>query len=428
MKKFLKKASIYILVMLLAAAVIFSLNYYYGQKISADLEAEIAETAENNNYQLRFVEVETNPLLQEIKVQNLNLVKADLFNLNISLAEVNFSWQQLLNYIRQQNFKLDKNLESTIKQINYSNLKDNYQLNFSDAEFDYQGDFPEKKLSQINSVHDLHVLLADDQYIEFKAEEVKYDFPYYRSYGLNNENWNQLSTFNNFIMRADYNQESRKLNIEEFNLSGELLTFIFDLESELAYEQEEEKIIVNQLQGEYDFLLAAAELNFEANSYFQELSFDQFDFNGSLDLIRKENDIQANQLDFNLNLSEFKLVLAEVLNQQLNQNSFGILAAENNFELSIDNFSYQQDYSYPNGNSQSNLDSSLIRAELEAEYNYSQQVPYISSGRIRYQPQTAKAEQLNSFLQLVLSKQLNRDQEGYYQLEFWGEITDLNFK
>jgi len=112
----------------------------------------------------------------------------------------------------------------------------------------------------------------------------------------------------------------------------------------------------------------------------------------------------------------------------LNQKSYGILAAENNFEILIDKFSYQQDYSYPNGSSQSNLDSSLLMAELEAEYNYNQEIPYISSGIIKYKPQTVRAEQLNSFLQLVLGKRFNRNERGYYELNFWGAVNDLNFE
>lgn len=428
MKKIFKKASIYILVMILAAGIIFSLNYYYGQKISKELEADIAEMAEKNNYQLRFVEVETNPLLQKMSLQNLNLVRADRFNLIVNLAEINLSWQQILNYIRQQDFELDKNFVSTVEQINYSNLQDNYQLNLTNTEINYQGNLPEKVLSEISSVDDLYLLLEDNHNLVLRAAEVKYDFPYYRSYGLNNENWNRLSTFNNFIMRANYDQENKKLNIKEFNLSGELLKIIFKLEAGLNYDQQNEKMIFTQLQGDYDFVFAAEDLEFEANSYFQKLNVNQFDFKGSLDLVKKEGDIQANQLDFNLNLNNFELILAATLSQQLNKNTFGILAADNNFELLIDNFSYQQDYSYPSGNSQSSLDSSLVKAELEAEFNYREETPYISTGSLRYQPQTATAEQFNSFLQLVLNQRLNQDDQGYYELEFWGEVDDLNFE
>lgn len=428
MKEFLKKASIYIVVMLLIAALIFSLNYYYGQEISADVEAEIAEIAEQNNYQLRLLEIKTNPLLQEMEIQSLNLIKADQFNLIINLAEINFSWQQVLNYIRHQNFELDKNFESNIKQINYSNLQDNYQLNFSEAVLNYQGDLEAEKIEEINSIHDLHLLMEADHNLDFKAAQLKYDFPYYRSYGLNNENWKRLSTFSDFVMSASYNQENNNLNIEEFNLSGEILKLIFKLNSRLDYNQQEQKINLRELKGDYDFLLAAESLDFEANSYFKELDFNQLDFKGSLDLVKAKDELQVNQLDFNLNLTDFKLKLAEFLNQQLNQNSFGILAADNNFEILIDQFSYQQQFSFPNGNSSAKLDSSLVRAQLGAEYNYNQEIPYISNGLLKYKPQTARAEQLNSFLQLILSKRLEQDQEGFYQLKFWGAVDDLNFE
>jgi hypothetical protein len=428
MKNFLKKASIYIIIMVLIAGIIFSLNYYYGQKISDEVEKEISEIAEKNNYQLRFVEVETNPLLQEMRLQNLNLIRADRFNLIVNLAEINLSWQQILNYIRHQNFQLDKNFVSTVEQINYSNLQDNYQLNLSDTEINYQGNLPREIMTEISSIDGLHLLLNDNHKLVLKAAKVKYDFPYYRSYGLNNEDWNRLSTFNNFVMRANYSQENQQLNITEFNLNGDLLKIIFNLKAGLYYNQQNEKISFTQLQGDYDFLLEAEDLEFEANSYFKKLNFNQFDFKGSLDLVRKEENLQANQLDFNLNLSSFELLLSETLSQQLNQNTFGILAADNKFELLIDNFTYQQNYSYPSGSSQSSLDSSLVKAELEAEYNYKQDVPYVSSGTLRYQPQTATAKQFNSFLQLVLNQRLKQDEQGYYHLEFWGKINDLNFE
>src|SRR6056297_510089 len=149
MKKFFKKISTYLLLMLFVAAIIFAVNYYYGQKIAEDVKLEITEIAETNNYQLRFLEVESNPLLQKINIRDLNLTKADEFNLIINQAEVNFSWQQILNYVRSQDLELDRNLDSDIAQINYSNLNDNYQINIKEAKLKYQGNLPEEKLSEI---------------------------------------------------------------------------------------------------------------------------------------------------------------------------------------------------------------------------------------------------------------------------------------
>lgn len=428
MKKFFKKASIYILLMILVAGIIFSLNYYYGEKISKDVEAEISQIAKNNNYQLRFLEIETNPLLQKMQIQNLNLTKADQFNLIINQGQIKLNWQQILNYFRQGEFQLDKNFESIIKQVNYSNLKENYQLNFKDAEIKYQGKLPEEKLTQVNSKSDLVFLLEEDHKLDFQAAELKYDFPYYRSYGLNSENWNRLSTFNNFNVRANYNAETKHLKVEEFDLRGELLKIIFNLDSKVNYQAKNEKILIEELKSDYDFLLAGEKLKFEENSFFKDLNFKQFDFNGSLNLAKEENRFQANELNFNLKLSQFKLLLAKELSQDLNQNTFGILAADNNFEISINEFSYNQEYSYPNGNSSSSLKSSLIEAELEAEYNYSEETPYISNAIFKYKPKNARAEQLNSFLQLVLGQSFKKDEAGYYKLEIWGDLDDLNFE
>ncbi|MFP4021193.1 MAG: hypothetical protein ACLFUK_06255 [Halanaerobium sp.] len=428
MKNFFKKASIYIFLMLLAAGIIFSLNYYYGQKISEDIEAEITQTADNNDYQLKSIEIDTNPFLQKIELQNLSLNRTEEVNIIVNQAEINFSWQQLLNYIQNQDFQLDKNLESQIKQIKFSSLEDNYQLDFSDLRLDYQGNLSELRLAQLKSIDDLHLLLEKDHNLDFRAAELKYDFPYYRSYGLNNDNWDRISTFDDFILKADYNKDTQKLNIEEFNLSSELLTLIFNLDSDLVYDKDQKEITVEQLKGNYDFNLAADNLDFEANSFFQDLEFKQFDFNGGLNLSREEDFYKANQLDFNLNLSEFKLLLSEALSQQVNQNTLGILAADNKFEILIDKFSYQQNYDYPNGSSQSELNSSLINAEFEAEYNYSEETPYLSSSHLRYKPQNEAAEQLNSFLQIILEKSIERNEAGFYELEIWGDLDDLNFE
>jgi hypothetical protein len=340
-------------------------------------------------------------------------------------AEINFNWQQIINYIRYQNFELDKNLDTKIAQINYSNLKNNYQINLKDAELHYKGNLSEETILALKNESELQLLLEDDHNLDFSAAELKYNSPYYRSYGLSEQDWNKLSTFNNFRFQADYDQKNRNLKVEEFNLSSELLKIIYNFESIIDYNQQEEQIYFEEAKGDYDFHLAASDLNFQANSFYQNLEFNQFDFNGSFDLTNQDNKIIANQLDFSLNLDEFKLVLAEVMAQQLNEYSFGILAENNQFEISINNFSYQQQYNHPNGSSHSELDSSLLLAELNSEYNYSDEIPYISSGQLRYKPQTAKAEQLNAFLQLVLSERITRNEAGFYQLEFWGPIDSL---
>lgn len=37
-------------------------------------------------------------------------------------------------------------------------------------------------------------------------------------------------------------------------------------------------------------------------------------------------------------------------------------------------------------------------------------------------------EQLNYLIQIMLAKNLSQDEEGYYRLEYWGDVDDLNFK
>lgn len=428
MKNFFKRASVYILIMLFAAAVIFGANYYYGQKIAEDVTAEMREAASANNYQLRSIEVTSNPLLQKIDIKNLNLSQADQFNLIINQAEINFGWRQILNYIRNQDFELDKDLDSNIYQIRFSNLNENYQLDFQEAELHYRGNLTEEIFLAFKNDNNLQPLLDSDHQLDFTAAELKYNFPYYRSYGLTDEAWARLSTFNNFVFRADYNKDQRNFNLKEFNLSSELLTLIYNFESIIDYSDQKQQITFEELKGDYDFHLTAEDIDFEANNFYQDLRFKQFGFNGSFDLSNLNDRVRANQLDFNLKLTEFKLELAEILAQQLNQNSFGILAENNQFEILINSFSYQQQYSHPTGSSQSELDSSMLLADLTAEYNYSEDIPYISSAELKYKPQTAKAEQLNSFLQLVLNQQISRNETGFYSIKFWGPIDDLSLE
>lgn len=422
MKRFLKNASIYLLIMVLIAAVIFSLNYFYGRKISRDLEAEMRKSASENDYQLRYIAIETNPLMQEMNIQNLNLIKADDYNLILNQAEIKFSFKQILNYIRNGSFQLERDLETKIMQINYSNLKENYQLNFENSDLFYQGGFNLSDLNKLDS------LLKAEHKLEFDAEEMKYDFPYYRSYGINNEDWKRLSTFRNFSLKADYDSQNKNLNVSEFNLSSEFLRLIFDLESELEYAAESEKVIFRQLKTNYDFLLAADEMELEENSFFKDLSFKQLASNGFLDFVLEEDLYEAKEIDFNLNLEDFKLLLSEEMSTQLNQSTFGILAQNNEFEVAVNSFSYQQNYTFPNGESKAELQSSIIDAFLNAEYNYSEEIPYLSSAELRYQPKTAKAEQLNSFMQLLLGKRFKEDEDGYFIVEAWGDIDDLNFE
>ena len=428
MKKFLKKASVYLLLMILISAVIFSLNYFLGKRISADIEAEIKEYSQSNNYELRFLSVESNPLLREINITNLNLSKPDNFNLNLNQAEINFSWQQILNYIREGHFRLDENLKSQIAQINYSNLKDNYQLNLDNSSLAYSGNLQKLKNKNIENFSDLNILMDNNHQFDFKSQKVKFDFPYYRSYGLNKEDWNQLSTFNDFTIKGNYNKNTNQFNLDEFNLSGEILKIIFDLNTALEYKKESDKLAVNKLDSNYDFLLAAEKIDFKANSYFDNLAFKQFDFSGSLNLAEEDKKIKINNFDFAGNLSKFKLTLSKELSQQLNQNTFGILEEKDKFNLTVDKLSYKQKYSHPSGSSQAELNSSLIEAVLDAEYNYSNTDLHINSASLKYKTKTAAAERLNSFLQLVLGSRFTKNEDGFYVVEIWGPISSLNFK
>ncbi|RQD76260.1 MAG: hypothetical protein D5S01_04050, partial [Halanaerobium sp. MSAO_Bac5] len=73
MKNKLKKGSIYLFLMLLIAAVIFSLNYFYANRIAEDIEKSIRAYADQEGYQIRELQTSVNPLLRTININSLKL-------------------------------------------------------------------------------------------------------------------------------------------------------------------------------------------------------------------------------------------------------------------------------------------------------------------------------------------------------------------
>ncbi|ADO77355.1 hypothetical protein [Halanaerobium praevalens] len=428
MKKFFKKSSIYILLLIIAAGIIFSLNNYYGAKISADIKTELNQLAENNNYQLELAKLSANPLLQRIEIRNLDLKKKYNYNLNISEAKIYLSWQQVFNYLFEQDFKLAKNFESEIKNLAYSSLVNNYQLNFKGAQLAYQGDLSQAKVEKLDQTEDLYFLLEDAHNLSLKADEVKYDYPFYRYLGFNKKNWDKISSFDHFVLKANYDEQKQLIQLEEFNLSGDILKIIFNLNSELAYNKKEPKIEIENLAGKYDLLIAGQDLGFEPTSIFKELKFNQFAFNGNLDLDLTNSSFKLNQFDFSSSLKEFEILLAEDMNKFLTQNTFGLLSVLDDLNFKIDEYSYQQEFTAPNGNFKSKIDSSLFEAQSKGEYNYDQKDFYINNALLKYKVKTKEMEQLNYLIQIMLAKNLSQDEEGYYRLEYWGDVDDLNFK
>lgn len=428
MKKEVKKVSIYLLLLFLIATTIFSLNYFYGQQISTKIESQIRTNLEKNGYQLLSLDIKSNPLLRVIVVENLNFNKKDHLKMNINQANINFSWQQLLSYLRSGVFHLDKNLKSEINQLEYSSLKNNYKLKFVDSELNYQGDLNQKEISQLENFNDLNLLLDNNHNFVFNSTELKVDFPYYRSYGLNKENWDRLSTFKDFIIKADYDKKNQEFKLQNFDMSNDILKIIFDLNSKLLYLSEKNKLTFTEMMSNYNLFLAAEEIDFMESYYFKDLKLKQIDFDGDFNLTKNNTNYRFNQLNYNFNLNNLNLILSNNLSNYLEDYTLGVLNNANNLEILINKLNYQQEYSYPNGKSSGQLESSLINAELKAEYNYAQEIPYINNGLIKYKTKSDKAEKLNLFLQLILENLFNKDSAGYYSVEFWGPVNDLSYK
>src|SRR6056297_1128602 len=141
MNRKLKKASTYLITMLIITAVLFGLNYYYGGRLVDQAGKDIRELAAQNNYQLRNLEISANPLFQEINIEQMTLFRDEQQNIQFRSAVVKLSWQQIIYLIRNNQLSLKKDLTAEVESLNYSDLINDYRLRLTDAEISYSGSY-----------------------------------------------------------------------------------------------------------------------------------------------------------------------------------------------------------------------------------------------------------------------------------------------
>jgi len=458
MKKFLKKASIYLSLLLLIAAAVFGLNYFLGQRLARDLEADIEEIAAENNYQLRYLSINTNPLLRRVEINGLSLLKSSEQSLEINGAEVEFSWQQIFNYIKERKFLDKKDFQAEIDKFTFYDLKQNNNFNFYNTNLSYQG------IINSESLKDPLQLMKNNHNLSILSEEFDYDYPYYRSYGISKDNWKRISSFKAFAFKGSYQSQDNELSVNDFVLKNEFIDYELDfasiieavardkndsqvetdtetrevelekLENNLTklvlYKSEETELVLKELKSNYDLEIKGELANMSENEFFKEFSFSNFKLLSDLEIYLDSTNTyyQFQKFDLDLDLKEFNLKLAESLSKEVNQSTFGILAQEDEFSVKIDSLKYQQQYSNPQGKIDFELISNMIEAELKAEFNYSEEIPYLSNSLLKFKAKNSSVEQLLMFAQLLYGEQFNQDEEGYYYLESWGNIDDLNFE
>ncbi|MFW6251949.1 MAG: hypothetical protein ACOC27_01795 [Halanaerobium sp.] len=458
MKNFLKKASAYLLVMFLIAAAVFSLNYVLGRRLARDLENDIEEIAAENDYQLRYLNLSTNPLLKRVEINTLSLLKNNEESYEINGAVLEFSWQQILNYIKEREFLDTKEMKAEIDKFSFYDLQQNNHFDFFNTSLNYQGEINSESLK------DPLKLIQNDHQLTVLTEELNYDYPFYRSYGINKNNWEQISTFKGFGFNVNYQSRDSQLSINDFILKNEFIDYEIDLEttieeimedkndldkedSETAendeqkevesgleeiilFSNQEGKILLKELKSNYQLVLDGQLLDISENNLVNQLAFNELSLASELEIYldAESSSYQFQQFDLDFDLQEFELELAETLSQGVNESTFGILAQDNQFELIVDSLNYQQQFSHPQGKSDLNLTSNLIDARLNAEFNYNQQIPYISSSSLKLKPKNSSVEQLILFAQMLYDEQLSQDEEGFYHLESWGDLDNLNFE
>jgi hypothetical protein len=463
MKKFLKKASVYLLLLLLIAAGVFSLNYFLGHRLTSDLENEIEEIAAENNYQLRYLSIKSNPLLRRVDIDTLSLLKNNEQSYEINGAKIEFSWQQIFNYIKEREFLTKKDIKADIDKFSFYDLQRNNHFDFFNTELSYQGGFNSEDLKKPLE------LIKNDHKLTVLSEELNYDYPFYRSYGIDKNNWEQISTFNNFAFAADYQSQNNRLLINDFMLKNEFIDYELNFETVIErrlndtgatnletkaedsknqraedtsnktaanfeeiviYSDQAEKIVLQELKSNYSLALNGEFLNISKNDFFNKFSFSELNLDSDFEMYlnSKNSSYQFQKFDLDFDLSDFKLGLQENLSQRVNESSFGILAQNKQFQLNIESLNYQQNYSHPQGKSQLNLKSNLIDADLNAEFNLNNEIPYISNSLLKFKSKNQSVEQLLLFAQLLYGDSFKQDDEGYYYIESWGSLDNLKFE
>jgi hypothetical protein len=471
MKKFLKGASVYLLLLLLIAAAVFSLNFFLGRRLAGDLEADIEKLAAENDYQLRYLSISANPLLKRVEINTLSLMKSDEQSYEINGAEIEFSWQQIFNYIRERKFLNEKDIKAEIAKFSFYDLQQNNHFDFYNSSLSYQGEF------KTEAIKEPLELLKNNHQLSLTSKEVNYDYPFYRSYGITKANWEQISTFKDFAFKADYLSQNKSLVVSDFKLKNEFIDYQLDLETVFAektkektepentaeneletktdsdpnpdsdgedkeseletnleeivlYSSQNKMLIVKELKSNYNLVLNGDLINITENDFLNEFSFAGLRLNSDFEIYLDSaaNSYQFQKFDFDFDLSDFQLELKEMLSQEVNESSFGILAQNQQFQLNIDSLNYQQQYSHPKGKSELKLLSNLIDAELEAEFNYSEEIPYISNSLLKFKAKNQSVEQLLLFAQLLYGESFKQDEAGYYRLESWGRLDNLNFE
>ncbi|TDP96862.1 hypothetical protein C7957_10757 [Halanaerobium saccharolyticum] len=459
MKKFLKKASIYLLLMLLIAAAVFSLNYFLGRKLAGDLENDLKEIAAENDYQLRYLNINSNPLLRRVEVNTLSFRNNSEQSFEVNGAEIEFSWQQIFNYLKDGKFLAKKDITAEIDKFSFYDLQQNNHFDFYNSSLSYQGEINSQ------SVKEPLQLIKNNHRLSIASEEVIYDYPYYRSYGITKANWERISTFRDFAFNADYQSENKKLTVNDFALKNEFIDYQLDFETVLEekseaeveaaetsktasepeemaaeketalaeivlYSRQNQKLLLKELQSNYQLALNGELLNLSENDLFNQFSFAELNLDSdfAMYLNSEKKNYQIQKFDLNFDLSDFQLVLKENLSQEVNQSSFGILAQNDEFELNIESLNYLQQFNHPKGKIELDLISNLIDARLNAEFNYSEEMPYISSSQLKFKAKKQSVEQLLLFAQLLNGDNFEQDKEGYYQLEIWGRLDNLNFE
>ncbi|MFW6001058.1 MAG: hypothetical protein ACOCQE_01695 [Halanaerobium sp.] len=428
MKKFLKKASIYLIIMLILAAVFSALNYYYGSKLAQDLKIDIQKAAEENNYQIQDLNLNANPLFLRVNIENMGITKEKESNIDIVDAEIKLSWQQIFYYIRNNDLAHNKDYTAEIKNINYSDLKNNHRFKFVDALLNYSGEF------KIEEAEDIEYLLNHNHDFDLQAAELRYDFPYYRSYGITAESWEQLSVFKDLKLKADYKVDNRLLTVEEFILDNEFIDYRSDLKAEIrdtsADSKFEDEIIFNNLKMNYHFDFDGDGLKTEQNQYYKSLSFDDYNFNAYIDISLENPEkmiYTANQFDTEVNLNNFNLTFNEEISREINKNTFGIFAKDDHFSLKINSFNYDQEHVNPAGETESTLITPFVDSELEANYTFNGEEFYLDDALLKIKPKTIESETMFNFVQLIIDQQFEKDEDDYFLIRVDGELGNLDF-
>ncbi len=434
-----RKTLFFLVIPILLAGLIFTLNVHYGNQIETNLLSSLKQTAKENNYQLRLGEIEVNPLLRSFQFEEVVVTDLDSFEVELNNSNLKVSWQQMLYYIKNSQFDLINGFTAKVDHIDYADLIRNQDFILFNAVLDFKGELTKEML-----INKSAALLNNNQQLSLTAEEAQYNYLYYKNFGFTDQSWRKISSFSDLTVNANYQATEQALKIEDIKLQNEILELTGAIQAGLQAHQAElqtnqagsqakqaEVIEVVNLHGNYDFMVDGSQLKFGPTEYTEDYSFQQITMQADFDLLSGEKEkaeLVVNDYQLDLFLDQVVILPANNIREQLSQTTYGLINIDENTGLKIDSWLVALNYDRPQAEVNSEILTPAFGAELAMGISYDQDPIYISNSKLVISGLGEGTNRFIMMLELLTGRKLQRDAEGNIIIEAWGSLHNLNFK